>query len=113
MQLLIVHRDPELGGQLVQMVKDYTRHDCDLVTNETAAIQRARDHSRCASLITQLDSAIALSRIRLRLQICPPMETISGSWDCMLTEAVAKSKEQSAPKGAAQAVWAKLRSQVS
>jgi Domain of unknown function (DUF4388) len=58
MQLLIVHHDAELGGQLVQMVKDYTEHDCDLVASEAAAIQWARDHSRCGLLLTQLDSVI-------------------------------------------------------
>jgi hypothetical protein len=58
MQLLIVHRDAELGGQLVQMVNDYTQHDCDLVQSAVAAMQWARDHSRCALLFTQLDSVI-------------------------------------------------------
>ncbi|HET9418390.1 MAG TPA: DUF4388 domain-containing protein [Chthoniobacterales bacterium] len=58
MQLVVVHRDAELGGQLVQMVKDYTPHDCDLVASETAAMQWARDHSHCAFLLTQLDSMI-------------------------------------------------------
>jgi len=58
MQLLIVHHDAELGGQLVQMVKDYTPHDCDLVASEMAAMQWARDHSRCALLLTQLDRVI-------------------------------------------------------
>ena len=55
MQLLIVHRDAELGAQLVQMVKDYTRHDCDLVANEADALDWARSHSRCSFLMTQLD----------------------------------------------------------
>jgi hypothetical protein len=58
MQLLIVHHDAELGGQLVQMAKDYTHHDCDLVASETAARQWARDHSRCALLLTQVDAVI-------------------------------------------------------
>jgi hypothetical protein len=58
MQLLIVHHDADLGGQLVQMVKDYTQHDCDVVESETAAMQWARDHSRCALLLTQVDSVI-------------------------------------------------------
>ncbi len=58
MQLLIVHHDAELGGQLVQMVKDYTAHNCDLVASESGAVQWARGHSRCALLLTQLDSAI-------------------------------------------------------
>jgi hypothetical protein len=31
MQLLIVHRDPEMGEALVQMMKSYMRHACDLV----------------------------------------------------------------------------------
>lgn len=57
MQLLIVHRDAELGAQLVQMVKDYTPHDCDLATNEADALSWARRHSRCALLITQLEES--------------------------------------------------------
>jgi hypothetical protein len=36
MQLLIVHHDAEMGGQLVQMVRDYTAHDCDLVGSDAA-----------------------------------------------------------------------------
>ena len=55
MQLLIVHRDAELGAQLVQMVKDYTSHDCDLAANEADALNWARSHSRCAFLMTQLE----------------------------------------------------------
>ena len=38
MQLLIVHRDPEMGEALVQMVKSYTRHQCQLVRSDSAAM---------------------------------------------------------------------------
>ena len=31
MQWLIVHRDGEVGEQLVQMLKDYTSHECAFV----------------------------------------------------------------------------------
>jgi hypothetical protein len=31
MQLLIVHHGGEVGKQLVQMVKDYTSHECAFV----------------------------------------------------------------------------------
>ena len=48
MQLLIVHRDAELGEQLVRMVKDYTRHECDLVGSDAAALDWGRRHAKCA-----------------------------------------------------------------
>jgi CheY-like chemotaxis protein len=56
MQLLIVHRDPEMGDALVQMVKGYTRHHCQLVTNESAAMDWAMQHQRCDLLLTQLEA---------------------------------------------------------
>jgi CheY-like chemotaxis protein len=56
MQLLIVHHDPEMGEALVQMVKNYTRHHCQLVPNETAAMDWARRHQRCDLLLTQLEA---------------------------------------------------------
>ena len=56
MQLLIVHRDPELGEALVQMVKSYTRHHCQLVTSDALAMEWARRHQRCELLLTQLES---------------------------------------------------------
>jgi hypothetical protein len=55
MQLLIVHHDAELGAQLVQMVKDYTMHNCQLVGSDTAAVDWARRQSRCRLLLTQLE----------------------------------------------------------
>jgi hypothetical protein len=54
MQLLIVHRDPEMGRALVQMVKDYTQHDCHLVENDNAAMEWGRRHRQCGLLLTQL-----------------------------------------------------------
>ena len=56
MQLLIVHRDPEMGDALVQMVKSYTRHHCQLVANESAAMDWATRHQRCDLLLTQLEA---------------------------------------------------------
>jgi hypothetical protein len=56
MQLLIVHHDPEMGEALVQMVKGYTRHYCQLVSNDSAAIDWSRRHQRCDLLLTQLDA---------------------------------------------------------
>jgi uncharacterized protein DUF4388 len=55
MDLLIVHRDAEVGEQLVQMVKDYTAHECDLVGSDVAALDWGRRHARCALLLTQLE----------------------------------------------------------
>lgn len=56
MQLLIVHHDPEMGDALVQMVKNYTRHYCDLVSNDAGAMDWARRHQRCDLLLTQLEA---------------------------------------------------------
>jgi uncharacterized protein DUF4388 len=55
MQLLIAHRDAEIGEQLAQMVTDYTSHECDLVGSAPAATDWARRHARCRLLITQLE----------------------------------------------------------
>ena len=55
MELLVVHRDAELGEQLVQMVKDYTAHECDFAGSYVAAIDWSRRHARCRLLITQLE----------------------------------------------------------
>ena len=57
MQLLIVHHDPEMGGELVQMVNNYTRHSCNLVSSDTEAMDWARDHQRCDLLLTELEAA--------------------------------------------------------
>jgi hypothetical protein len=55
MEILIVHRDAEIGEQLVQMVKDYTAHGCELAKSDAAAIDWGRRHTRCALLLTQLE----------------------------------------------------------
>jgi hypothetical protein len=55
MELLIVHREAEVGEQLVQMVKDYTAHECDLVGSDVAALDWGRRHARCRLLLTQLE----------------------------------------------------------
>ena len=56
MQLLIVHRDSEMGEALVQMVKSYTRHGCELVGSNVAAMDWARRHQQCNLLLTQLEA---------------------------------------------------------
>jgi len=56
MQLLIVHRDPEMGEALVQMVKTYTRYECDLVGSDTAGLEWGRSHRKCQLLLTQLEA---------------------------------------------------------
>jgi hypothetical protein len=55
MQLLIVHRDAGLGGQLVQMVNDYTGHECDLVGSDATALDWGRAHRHCGLLVTQVE----------------------------------------------------------
>jgi hypothetical protein len=57
MQLLIVHRDAEFGNQLVQMVKDYTPHDCAVASSDAAALVWAQRNSRCSLLLTQITAA--------------------------------------------------------
>ncbi len=56
MQVLIAHRDAEIGEQLAQMVIDYTTHECDFAGSGAAATDWARRHARCALLITQLEA---------------------------------------------------------
>jgi Domain of unknown function (DUF4388) len=56
MELLIVHHDAEIGEQLVQMVKDYTSHECDFVRNNAAAFEWSRRHARLRLLLTQLEA---------------------------------------------------------
>src|SRR2546423_1140055 len=56
MQLLIAHSDPEMGEPLMQMVKSYTRHECDLVGSDSAALEWARAHKDCDLLLTQLEA---------------------------------------------------------
>ena len=57
MQLLIVHRDPEMGQALVQMIKNYTRHDCERVESDTQATDWAHQHQRCELLLVELEAA--------------------------------------------------------
>ena len=56
MQLLIVHRDPEMGEALAQMIKTYTRHHCQLAESDKAAMDWARRHQRCELLLVQLEA---------------------------------------------------------
>jgi Domain of unknown function (DUF4388) len=56
MQLLIVHRDSEMGEALVQMVTTYTRHECELVGSDVAALDWGRRHRKCGLLLTQLEA---------------------------------------------------------
>src|SRR2546423_8998244 len=56
MQLLIAHSDPEMGEPLMQMVKSYTRHECDLVGSDSAALVWGRAHKNCDLLLTQLEA---------------------------------------------------------
>jgi len=56
MQLLIVHRDSEMGEALVQMMNSYTRHQCELVGSDVAAMDWARRHQQCNLLLTQLEA---------------------------------------------------------
>jgi hypothetical protein len=78
MELLIVHRDAEVGEQLVQMVKDYTTHECDLVGSDVAALDWARRHARCTLLLVQLegDGIDGLSLGGALSEIFPGLQTL-------------------------------------
>ncbi len=54
MQLLIVHRDAEIGEGLLEMVRDYTAHHADYVASDTAARAWAESQAGCDLLIGQL-----------------------------------------------------------
>jgi DNA-binding response OmpR family regulator len=56
MQVLIAHRDAEIGEQLAQMVSDYTNHECDFVGSAPAAHDWGRRHARCNLLLVQLEA---------------------------------------------------------
>jgi Domain of unknown function (DUF4388) len=56
MQLLVVHHDVEIGEQLVQMMKDYTAHECELVASNAAAVEWGKRHAQCRLLLTQLEA---------------------------------------------------------
>ena len=58
-QLLIVHRDPEIGRDLVQLVKDYTGYDSVLTSSESETLVwlRRQPAFRPRILLTQLQAA--------------------------------------------------------
>lgn len=56
MQLLIVHRDAEMGEQLVRMVREHTGHECDLVGSDVSALDWGLRHAKCGLLLTQLEA---------------------------------------------------------
>lgn len=56
MQLLIVHRDAEVGEPLVRMVQDYTEHHSGYARSGAAALTWSRRATSCSLLITQLDA---------------------------------------------------------
>jgi len=78
MELLIVHRDADVGEQLVQMVKDYTTHECNLVGSDVAALDWARRHARCTLLLVQLegDGIDGLSVGGALSEIFPGLQTL-------------------------------------
>jgi CheY-like chemotaxis protein len=56
MQLLVVHRDADVGATLVRMVKEFTPHDCHLVNSDAAAVAWSEEHEACDLLLTQLEA---------------------------------------------------------
>ena len=55
MQLLIVHRDAEIGEGLVGLIRDYSAHAADFVASDEAAEAWAEQHAECDLLLTQLE----------------------------------------------------------
>jgi hypothetical protein len=57
-QLLIVHGDAEIGGQLVRVVKEFTGYDSAFATSESETLVwlRRQPHMRPRILLTQLDA---------------------------------------------------------
>ncbi|MEP6809962.1 MAG: DUF4388 domain-containing protein [Chthoniobacterales bacterium] len=56
MQVLVVHRDAEVGEELVRMVKEYTEHHCGFAHSDRAALDWSRGVPRCSLLLTQLQA---------------------------------------------------------
>src|SRR5215211_4478316 len=54
MQVLIVHRDAEVGEPLVEMVQEHTEHQCAFADSDAAALEWAEGVRHCSLLITQL-----------------------------------------------------------
>ena len=57
-QLLVVHRDPEIGRDLVQLVKDYTGYESVLTHSESETLfwLRRQPNLRPRILLTQLQA---------------------------------------------------------
>jgi len=56
MQTLVVHRDAEVGEELVRLVKEYTEHQCGFARSDAGALDWARGVPRLSLLITQLQA---------------------------------------------------------
>jgi hypothetical protein len=54
MQILVVHRDAEVGEELARMVREYTEHQCGFASSDAGALDWARGVPRLSLLITQL-----------------------------------------------------------
>ncbi len=78
MQLLIVHREEEIGRALLEMVREYTSHAVEFRSSEQAAQEWAAQGGGCDLLITQLESesvdgfsqAVSLGGIFPHLHTC-------------------------------------------
>jgi CheY-like chemotaxis protein len=56
MQLLVVHRDTDVGETLVRMIREFTPHTCDLVDSDEAALAWAQQHPSCDLLLAQVEA---------------------------------------------------------
>lgn len=69
MQILVVHRDVEVGEALVQMIREYSEHLCGFATSDAGALDWARGVPRCSLLITQLQ-AEGVNGLSLGANLC-------------------------------------------
>lgn len=55
MQLLVVHREAEIGEALVELVRGYSEHEADYVVSNDAALDWIAQHPDVALIISQLE----------------------------------------------------------
>lgn len=93
MQLLVVHRDAEVGEPLVAMIREYSGHLCGLAQSDRGAVDWARGVPRCSLLITQLQ-AEGVNGLNLAATLS---DTFAGLQTMFLPEYAAESQRLDIP----------------
>src|SRR5437764_1067462 len=111
-QLLIVHRDPEIGRDLVQLVKDYTGYESVLTNSESETLVwlRRQPEVRPQILLTQLQApgldgfilGASLGEMfpglqTLFLPASPGVETVSKKGNALLLDALEEGRRRALP----------------